>query len=143
MSGIVHPCKIYGALSIGRPVLTLGPKESYLSDIIRSEARDQKPENSSTLIPAGVSGDSSPPATNQNTLNSQPLTLDSEERQSHSSVGWAVEHGDVAACVAALRKAIEQTENERATMGKNAQEIAKETFARSKLIERFLGTVLA
>ena len=33
MSGIVHPCKIYGALSIGRPVLTLGPEESYLSDI--------------------------------------------------------------------------------------------------------------
>ena len=33
MSGIVHPCKIYGILSIGRPVLTLGPKESYLSDI--------------------------------------------------------------------------------------------------------------
>ena len=36
MSGIVHPCKIYGALSIGRPVLTLGPKESYLSDMIES-----------------------------------------------------------------------------------------------------------
>jgi colanic acid biosynthesis glycosyl transferase WcaI len=35
MSGIVHPCKIYGALSIGRPVLTLGPKESYLRDITR------------------------------------------------------------------------------------------------------------
>ena len=34
MSGIVHPCKIYGILSIGRPVLTLGSKESYLSDII-------------------------------------------------------------------------------------------------------------
>jgi colanic acid biosynthesis glycosyl transferase WcaI len=34
MSGIVHPCKIYGILSIGRPVLTLGPNESYLSDII-------------------------------------------------------------------------------------------------------------
>ena len=33
MSGIVHPCKIYGILSIGRPVLTLGPNESYLSDI--------------------------------------------------------------------------------------------------------------
>ena len=33
MSGIVHPCKIYGILSIGRPVLALGPRESYLSDI--------------------------------------------------------------------------------------------------------------
>jgi glycosyltransferase involved in cell wall biosynthesis len=34
MSGIVHPCKIYGALSIGRPVLTLGPEQSYLNDIV-------------------------------------------------------------------------------------------------------------
>jgi glycosyltransferase involved in cell wall biosynthesis len=34
MSGIVHPCKIYGALSIGRPVLALGPPESYLNDIV-------------------------------------------------------------------------------------------------------------
>jgi colanic acid biosynthesis glycosyl transferase WcaI len=33
MCGIVHPCKIYGVLSIGRPVLALGPLESYLSDI--------------------------------------------------------------------------------------------------------------
>ena len=33
MSGIVHPCKIYGVLRVGRPVLTLGPEESYLSDI--------------------------------------------------------------------------------------------------------------
>jgi colanic acid biosynthesis glycosyl transferase WcaI len=37
MSGIVHPCKIYGALSIGRPVLTLGPKESYLNDILQPD----------------------------------------------------------------------------------------------------------
>ncbi|MEC8614180.1 MAG: glycosyltransferase family 4 protein [Verrucomicrobiota bacterium] len=33
MSGIVHPCKIYGALSMGRAVLALGPEESYLNDI--------------------------------------------------------------------------------------------------------------
>lgn len=33
MSGIVHPCKVYGALSTGRPILALGPKESYLNDL--------------------------------------------------------------------------------------------------------------
>ena len=36
MGGIVHPCKIYGALSVGRPVLCLGPEESYLTDILDS-----------------------------------------------------------------------------------------------------------
>lgn len=36
MSGIVHPCKVYGALAIGRPVLALGPPESYLSDLFEA-----------------------------------------------------------------------------------------------------------
>ena len=38
MSGIVHPCKIYGILSIGRPVLSLGPIESYLNNIIGTKS---------------------------------------------------------------------------------------------------------
>jgi colanic acid biosynthesis glycosyl transferase WcaI len=37
MSGIVHPCKVYGALAIGRPVLALGPKDSYLNDILSED----------------------------------------------------------------------------------------------------------
>ncbi|HEX8521859.1 MAG TPA: glycosyltransferase family 4 protein [Tepidisphaeraceae bacterium] len=34
MVGIVHPCKIYGAMSVGRPILFLGPKPSHVSDIL-------------------------------------------------------------------------------------------------------------
>lgn len=34
MSGIVHPCKLYGAMAIGRPILALGPKDSYLNDLL-------------------------------------------------------------------------------------------------------------
>ncbi|MGC6456060.1 MAG: glycosyltransferase family 4 protein [Coraliomargaritaceae bacterium] len=34
MSGIVHPCKIYGALRLRKPILAIGPQESYLSDIL-------------------------------------------------------------------------------------------------------------
>jgi glycosyltransferase involved in cell wall biosynthesis len=37
MSGIVHPCKVYGALAMGRPVLALGPEESYLRDILSGD----------------------------------------------------------------------------------------------------------
>ena len=44
MSGIVHPCKIYGILSIGRPVLSLGPKESYLNNIIEKKSIGLKTE---------------------------------------------------------------------------------------------------
>ena len=32
--GIVHPCKVYGAMSVSRPVLLLGPNPSHVSDII-------------------------------------------------------------------------------------------------------------
>tara|TARA_B110000196_G_scaffold266398_1_gene239671 strand:+ start:156 stop:572 length:417 start_codon:yes stop_codon:yes gene_type:complete len=106
MSGIVHPCKIYGALSIGRPVLTLGPKESYLNDILQPDQ------------PSTISHQPSPP------------------------VGWAIEHGDVNAAVAALKAAADQTQAERAAIGQRAQQIATKKFGRTQLVQQFLETVL-
>jgi len=105
MSGIVHPCKIYGALSIGRPVLTLGPKESYLNDILQPDQ------------PSIIQDQSSPP------------------------VGWAIEHGDVGAAVAALKAAADQTQAERTAIGQRAQQIATKKFGRTQLIQQFLDTI--
>lgn len=34
MTGIIHPCKIYGAMSVGRPILLLGPIPNYASDLV-------------------------------------------------------------------------------------------------------------
>lgn len=34
MVGIIHPCKIYGAMAVGRPVLFLGPEPSHIADIL-------------------------------------------------------------------------------------------------------------
>jgi colanic acid biosynthesis glycosyl transferase WcaI len=34
MVGIVHPCKVYGAMAVGRPVLMLGPTPCHVSDIL-------------------------------------------------------------------------------------------------------------
>jgi len=34
MVGIVHPCKIYGAMAVGRPILAIAPENSHISDII-------------------------------------------------------------------------------------------------------------
>ena len=109
MSGIVHPCKIYGALSIGRPVLTLGPKESYLSDIIKKEDRSQKSEVS---------------------------------QETDRAIGYAIQHGDVDAAVAALKAAAGQTQQERAAIGQRAQQIATKKFGRTQLVQQFLTTVL-
>jgi colanic acid biosynthesis glycosyl transferase WcaI len=33
--GIVHPCKVYGAMAVARPVLLVGPDPSHASDIVR------------------------------------------------------------------------------------------------------------
>jgi hypothetical protein len=32
--GIVHPCKVYGAMCVSRPILLLGPDPSHVSDLI-------------------------------------------------------------------------------------------------------------
>jgi glycosyltransferase involved in cell wall biosynthesis len=34
MVGIIHPCKVYGAMAVARPVLFLGPKPSHISDLL-------------------------------------------------------------------------------------------------------------
>lgn len=36
--GIVHPCKIYGALAVARPIVFLGPETCHVSDIIADHA---------------------------------------------------------------------------------------------------------
>ncbi|QOV91087.1 glycosyltransferase family 4 protein [Humisphaera borealis] len=34
MVGIIHPCKVYGAMAAGRPILYLGPSPSHIDDLI-------------------------------------------------------------------------------------------------------------
>lgn len=36
MVGIVHPCKIYGAMAVSRPVLVLGPQQSHLGELVEA-----------------------------------------------------------------------------------------------------------
>jgi colanic acid biosynthesis glycosyl transferase WcaI len=33
--GVVHPCKIYGAMALGKPVLALAPPQSHAAEIVR------------------------------------------------------------------------------------------------------------
>ncbi len=35
--GILHPCKIYGILAVGRPFIFIGPEESHLGDLMLKE----------------------------------------------------------------------------------------------------------
>ena len=34
MVGIIHPCKVYGAMAVARPVLYFGPRPSHISDLM-------------------------------------------------------------------------------------------------------------
>jgi hypothetical protein len=38
MVGIIHPCKIYSAMSIARPILFLGPKPSHIADLLERQS---------------------------------------------------------------------------------------------------------
>jgi colanic acid biosynthesis glycosyl transferase WcaI len=37
MVGVVHPCKIYGAMAIATPVLYLGPQPSHIADLLSKQ----------------------------------------------------------------------------------------------------------
>ena len=34
MVGVIHPCKVYGAMAVSRPVLFFGPKPSHIADLL-------------------------------------------------------------------------------------------------------------
>lgn len=34
MVGIIHPCKVYGSMAVGRPVLYFGPNPSHVADLL-------------------------------------------------------------------------------------------------------------
>ena len=38
MVGIIHPCKVYGAMAVGRPILYFGPRPSHVTDLIDASA---------------------------------------------------------------------------------------------------------
>jgi colanic acid biosynthesis glycosyl transferase WcaI len=38
MVGIIHPCKIYGAMAAGKPILYLGPAKSHITDLLDRHA---------------------------------------------------------------------------------------------------------
>ena len=33
--GVIHPCKVYGAMALARPILLVGPRECHVSDIMQ------------------------------------------------------------------------------------------------------------
>jgi hypothetical protein len=35
--GIVHPCKVYGAMAVARPILLVGPEQSHVGDLLARE----------------------------------------------------------------------------------------------------------
>ncbi len=38
MVGIIHPCKIYGAMAVARPILFFGPKPSHVTDLLDEQS---------------------------------------------------------------------------------------------------------
>jgi len=34
MAGIIHPCKVYGAMAVSRPILYFGPRPSHVTEIV-------------------------------------------------------------------------------------------------------------
>jgi len=57
--GMVHPCKIYGAMAIARPILVVGPDECHAADILGGgaigwHARDHSPRAIAQAVRAAL-----------------------------------------------------------------------------------------
>lgn len=48
MVGCVHPCKIYGVLALGCPVLALGPRESHIGEIVEGGGLGERVDHGDT-----------------------------------------------------------------------------------------------
>lgn len=48
MVGIIHPCKIYGAMAVGRPVLFFGPSPSHVADLLAEHGFGEKVSHGET-----------------------------------------------------------------------------------------------
>ena len=35
--GVIHPCKVYGAMALGKPILLVGPSECHIADIMENK----------------------------------------------------------------------------------------------------------
>lgn len=46
--GIVHPCKVYGALAAARPILFFGPEKSHVGDLLASARIGRRVEHGDT-----------------------------------------------------------------------------------------------
>ena len=93
--GIVHPCKIYGAMAAARPILFFGPRRSHAGDLVEPQR-----------------------------------------------IGWRVEHGDVAAAVAAIKEAMAFSKPMRDEMGRRAASLVSASFSRCHLMQEVCNTVM-
>lgn len=51
--GVVHPCKVYGAMAIGKPILFIGPAPSHISEILDLSTQGTGADDASTGEPIG------------------------------------------------------------------------------------------
>lgn len=90
MVGIVHPCKVYGAMAAARPVQLLGPKRCHVGTLI--------------------------------------------ERY---TIGWSVDHGDVAGAAKLAREIADTPTAEVHAMGERAGAAVAEDLSRAALCQKF------
>lgn len=96
MIGILHPCKIYTAMSVGKPILVLGSRDSPAGQLVMAR-----------------------------------------------SIGWCVEHGDVAGAANTLIRVSHMPKAELIDMGRRAAEVANECFARELLLNQVCRLLLS
>lgn len=105
--GTIHPCKIYGAMAVARPIILLAPDPCHVSDLV-----------------AGTRG-----ATNGAALAAQPLEP--------CPIGWHIPHGDVDRAERVIRDIVEAPASTLAQMGDRARHVIDTQLSKPTLCGQF------
>ncbi len=106
--GTIHPCKIYGAMAVARPIILLAPDPCHVSDLVSGQrAGASRPDDSSpsTTLP-------------------QPI-------------GWHIPHGDIDRAEQVIREIIEAPAEKLATMGNRARHVVETQLSKPTLCGAF------
>ena len=107
--GTIHPCKIYGAMAVARPIILLAPNPCHVSDLVSGE-RGQND------LRAGASR--------------------SDEMQP-GPIGWHIPHGDVDRAEQVIREIIEAPAEKLAAMGNRARHVVETQLSKPTLCGAF------
>ena len=116
--GTIHPCKIYGAMAVARPIVLLAPNPCHVSDLVSGERGQEDLKRAGAYRPDDSHASSSP-------------------HMPPGPIGWHIPHGDVDRAEQVIRGIIEAPQEQLAAMGDRARHVVETQLSKPNLCGAF------